>query len=125
LIAFVIYVGVRGTRGERLSRVFLLIGVASEMIFFFEKEKIFTAQEVSRGEAGDTSSNDDDVGLSRGVRAIERMAIPDPVADFVVFAVNERRSTARRWMRSCDKRGVDGAARGDGSNHNKLDEIAA
>jgi hypothetical protein len=108
-----------------LSCVFLLIGVASEMIFFFEKEKIFTAQEISSGEAGDTSSNDDDVGLSRGVGTIESMAIPDLVADFEVFAVNERRSTARRWTRLCDKRGVDGAARRDGSNHNKLDEITA
>jgi hypothetical protein len=53
------------------------------------------------------------------------MAIPDLVADFELFAVNERRSIAGRWMRRRDKRGVDRAARGDGSNHNKLDEIAA
>jgi hypothetical protein len=95
------------------------------MILFFENEKIFAAQEISCGEARDTSTNDDDVGLSRGVRTIERVAIPDLVADFEMFAVNERRSTARRWMWLCDKRGVDGAARGDGSNHNKLDEVAA
>jgi hypothetical protein len=95
------------------------------MILFFENEKIFAAQEISCGEARDTAANDDDVGLSRGVRAIERMAIPDLVADFEVFAVNERKSAGRRCMRRCDKSGVDGAARGDGSNHNKLDEIAA
>src|SRR6202035_1366646 len=95
------------------------------MIFFFEKEKIFTAQEISRGKTGDTSANDDDVGLSRGVRTIERVAIPDLVADFEMFAVNERKGAARRWMWLCDKRGVDGAACGDGSHHHKLDEIAA
>ena len=90
LIAFVIFVGVRGAGGEGLALVFFLISVAAEVVFLFEKQKIFAAQEIGGGEAGDAAADDDDVGFARGVGAIERVAVANLVADFEVFAVNDR-----------------------------------
>ena len=43
LIAFVVAKSVGGAGGERLAFEFFLIGVAAEVIFFFEEEEIFAA----------------------------------------------------------------------------------
>jgi hypothetical protein len=90
-----------------LPLVFFLIGVAAEVVFFFEEQEILAAQEIRSGKACDASADDDDVGFARGVGTIECMAVANLVADFEMFAVHER--SAGRW-RGCDKSGVDGAA---------------
>ena len=91
--------------------VFFLLGVAAEVVFFFEEQEILAAQEIRSGKACDASADDDDVGFARSVGTIECMAVADLVADFEVFSVHERGSGEWRWrLRCCDKSGVDRGA---------------
>ncbi len=88
LVALVVAEGVGGTGGERLAVEFFLIGVAAEVIFFFEKQEIFAAEEIGGGEAGGACADDYDFDFAADGGEVERVAVADFVADFEMFAVD-------------------------------------
>ena len=101
LIAFVAAEGVRGAGGERLAVKFFLIGVAAEVIFLFEEQKIFAAEEICGGKAGGACADNDDFHVARCRGEIEGVAVANFVTDFEVFAVDARLrlSAAGMWRR--------------------------
>jgi hypothetical protein len=99
------------------------LGVAAEVIFLFEMEKILPAKEVRGGKPGDATTHDDNVGFACGVGAVERVAVADLMANVNVFAVNNR-ATGCRGMGSGDERRLDGTICRDGPGDDELDEIA-
>jgi len=123
-VAVVDSVGIGGARGVGLAVVFLLIGVAAEEGFLFEEEPILAAKKIGGGESCDASADDHDVGFASSVGTFELVAVTELVADFEVFAVNERRGGWIRFRRS-DKRFLEGATGGDGAGDDELDEFTA
>ncbi len=103
--------------------VVFLIGVAAEVVFLFEEEPVFAAEEVGGGEAGDATADDGDVNFFGGGGAGELVAVADLVADFEVFAFGA--GSGRMVCCSGEEARVDGAAGGDGTGDDVLDEIAA
>ena len=91
-VAFVAVISVSRAGCEGLAVEFFLISVAAEVVLFFEQEPIFAAKEIGGGEACDSATNDDDVGLRGGGRKIEVVAVAKLVADFEMFALDARRS---------------------------------
>jgi hypothetical protein len=75
-----------------LAVEFFLIGVAAEVVLLFEEKPVFAAKIIGGGEACDTASDDDDVGLRGGGRKFEVVAVAKLVADFEMFALDVRRS---------------------------------
>ncbi len=124
LISFIAAAGVGRAGAVNLAFEFFLKSIAAELRFFFEQEPILAAEEIGGGESRDAATDDDDVGLARGVGAFELMAIANLVTDFEVFAVNERAAWSFRIRRG-QKSFIDGAAGGDGTGDDELDEIAA
>src|SRR5450432_2508521 len=100
--------------GESRAVVFLLIGVASEVIFFFEQQPIstFAAEEICGGKTRDAAADDNYVGFFGGVGARELMAVADLVADFEVFAFDAR-GGGGFFVRDGEQTGIDGASGGD------------
>ena len=105
LIAFVVAESVGGAGGERLAVEFFLIGVAAEVIFFFEKQEIFAAEEIRGGKSCGACADDHDFHFAAGGREIERVAVANFVANLEMLAV-DLGSGARGSGREC----ADGAA---------------
>jgi hypothetical protein len=124
LISFIAAAGVGRAGAVNLAFEFFLKSIAAELRFFFEQEPILAAEEIGGGEFRDAATDDDDVGLARGVGAFELMAIANLVTDFEVFAVNEGRA-GRFGFRGGEKCLVDGTSRGDRARDNKLYEFTA
>ena len=112
---------VRGGGGIRLTGEFLLIGVAAEVIFLFEEQPIFAAEEIGGGETGHATTDDGDIHYAGGVGFGEGVAVADFVADGEMFAFD----VGRFGVRICQKSFVDGTAGGDGTSDQEFDEIAA
>ena len=89
MIAFVAVIRVGRASGERLAVEFFLIGVAAEVVFFFEQKPIFAAKKIGGGKACDAAADDHDIGLCGGGGKIEVVAVAHLVADFEMFAIDE------------------------------------
>ena len=112
-----------GGGGEKLALVFLFVGVAAEVIFFFEKQPIFFAQEICGGKASHAAADDHDFGCAGGVGLGEGVAVANLVAHGEVFAFDERGGLVGSGLRQ--QRIVDGTAGSDGACDHELDEITA
>src|SRR6516162_5279757 len=124
IIALAVAKIVSRARGVGLARVLLLIRVAAEVVFLFKKQPVFAAKEVSGGESGGACTHNDDVGIPRGVRLGERMALANLVADGVVLAF-ERNGAGIVVVRERNKGFVDRATGGDGARDSEFDEVTA
>jgi hypothetical protein len=116
-------VGVRGAGGEGLATVFFLVGVSTEVVFFFKDQQVFAAEEVGCGEASDATAYDDDIGFAGGVGVFELVAVTDLVTNLKVLALNKRGGRVRIGCRQ--QSSVDRTTGGDGTDDNELDEITA
>jgi len=123
LVAGVAAIAVRRTGAENLAFVLFLVGVAAEVVLFFEEEPVFAFQEIGSGEACDATADDDDVCLLCCVRFWERVAVANLVADRKVLALDDGRCGCS--ARFFEKRFVDRAAGSDRAGDYILDETAA
>src|SRR5258708_19991533 len=81
LVAVIAPLRVSGAGTVGLALVLFLIGVAAEVVLFFEKEPILAAQEIGGGKACYAAADDDDTGGGRCLGAFETMTVPQPKAD--------------------------------------------
>src|SRR5664279_4582134 len=111
-----------GSSPVNLTFVFFLIGISTEVIFFFEEQPIFTSQKVRRRQSGDAPSNDQHIHLPRRLRLWERMAVSQFVRNLEMIAFDDGRW--RMSGRFCEECLIDGTSGGDGTCNGEFDEVA-
>src|SRR5208337_2406748 len=122
-VAVIVAVAIGGTCAEHLAFVLFLVGIPAEVIFLFQKQPIFAAEEISGGKAGDTAADDGDIHFARGVGLWEGMAVANLMAGGEMLSLNEGRwRWAGRLGHECFVNGTSGS---NGTGHNIFDEVTA
>src|SRR5260370_38108678 len=73
LVAGVAAIAIRRTGAENLAFVLFLVGVAAEVVLFFEEEPVFAFQKIGSGGACDATADDADGRVLCGARLWERV----------------------------------------------------
>ena len=98
---------VSGAGGEGLALIFLEVGVAAEVRFFFEKEEIALAKEVGGAEATGAAADDDNVVVLRNWGPREGVTVADLMADVEIVAFDLSFGIVGR----CEQREINRATR--------------
>src|SRR5258708_36710669 len=92
LVAVIAPLRVSGAGTVGLALVLFLIGVAAEVVLFFEKEPILAAQEIGGGKACYAAADDDDTGGGRCLGAFVTRTAAKLMGHCGAFSGNEGRA---------------------------------